>query len=115
VRRRWTPLRTTPRRPGARSGDFLGHDVMGVTGAAVGVDDAISQFSVGAPAVGVNGAAFAVHRGYVDSVEPGALDRQGSRLIPFDTYNLFYRDDLERTRLAPLRRLQQEVIPLAPP
>ena len=27
------------------------------------------------------------------------------RLIPFDTYNLFYRDDLERTRLAPLRNL----------
>jgi hypothetical protein len=26
------------------------------------------------------------------------------RLIPFDTYNLFYRDDLERTRLAPLRK-----------
>lgn len=26
------------------------------------------------------------------------------RLIPFDTYNLFYRDDLERTRLEPLRR-----------
>jgi uncharacterized radical SAM superfamily Fe-S cluster-containing enzyme len=25
------------------------------------------------------------------------------RLIPFDTYNLFYRDDLERTRLQPLR------------
>jgi hypothetical protein len=25
------------------------------------------------------------------------------RLIPFDTYNLFYRDDLERTRLGPLR------------
>lgn len=25
------------------------------------------------------------------------------RLIPFDTYNLFYRDDLEATRLAPLR------------
>jgi 7,8-dihydro-6-hydroxymethylpterin dimethyltransferase len=25
------------------------------------------------------------------------------RLIPFDTYNLFYRDDLERARLAPLR------------
>jgi hypothetical protein len=24
------------------------------------------------------------------------------RLIPFDTYNLFYRDDLERTRLAAL-------------
>ena len=28
------------------------------------------------------------------------------RLIPFDTYNLFYRDDLERTRLAPLRAQQ---------
>ena len=26
------------------------------------------------------------------------------RLIPFDTYNLFYRDDLEKTRLDPLRR-----------
>jgi len=26
------------------------------------------------------------------------------RIIPFDTYNLFYRDDLETTRLAPLRR-----------
>ena len=26
------------------------------------------------------------------------------RIIPFDTYNLFYRDDLERTRLDPLRR-----------
>ena len=25
------------------------------------------------------------------------------RLIPFDTYNLFYRDDLEKTRLSPLR------------
>ena len=25
------------------------------------------------------------------------------RLIPFDTYNLFYRDELERTRLGPLR------------
>ena len=25
------------------------------------------------------------------------------RLIPFDTYNLFYRDSLEKTRLAPLR------------
>jgi 7,8-dihydro-6-hydroxymethylpterin dimethyltransferase len=25
------------------------------------------------------------------------------RLIPFDTYNLFYRDDLEQTRLKPLR------------
>ena len=27
------------------------------------------------------------------------------RLIPFDTYNLFYRDDLERTRLDPLRAM----------
>jgi 7,8-dihydro-6-hydroxymethylpterin dimethyltransferase len=26
------------------------------------------------------------------------------RLIPFDTYNLFYRDDLEKTRLLPLRK-----------
>lgn len=26
------------------------------------------------------------------------------RLIPFDTYNLFYRDDLERSRLLPLRK-----------
>jgi len=29
------------------------------------------------------------------------------RLIPFDTYNLFYRDDLEQTRLAPLRREEE--------
>lgn len=28
----------------------------------------------------------------------------GERIIPFDTYNLFYRDDLERTILQPLRR-----------
>ena len=28
------------------------------------------------------------------------------RLIPFDTYNLFYRDNLEETRLAPLRAQQ---------
>jgi uncharacterized radical SAM superfamily Fe-S cluster-containing enzyme len=27
----------------------------------------------------------------------------GERLIPFDTYNMFYRDDLEHTRLGPLR------------
>lgn len=27
----------------------------------------------------------------------------GERIIPFDTYNLFYRDQLEFTRLAPLR------------
>ncbi len=29
------------------------------------------------------------------------------RLIPFDTYNLFYRGDLERTRLDPLRRFEE--------
>ena len=29
------------------------------------------------------------------------------RLIPFDTYNLFYRDNLESTRLAPLRSLEE--------
>jgi uncharacterized radical SAM superfamily Fe-S cluster-containing enzyme len=29
------------------------------------------------------------------------------RLIPFDTYNLFYRDQLEQTRLAPLRRASE--------
>jgi uncharacterized radical SAM superfamily Fe-S cluster-containing enzyme len=27
----------------------------------------------------------------------------GKRLIPFDTYNMFYRDELEKTRLQPLR------------
>jgi hypothetical protein len=26
------------------------------------------------------------------------------RMIPLDTYNLFYRGDLEKSRLAPLRR-----------
>jgi tetraether lipid synthase len=31
------------------------------------------------------------------------------RLIPFDTYNLFYRDALEQTRLAPLRRRAAEL------
>jgi len=29
------------------------------------------------------------------------------RLIPFDTYNLFYRDELERSRLATLREQSQ--------
>lgn len=32
------------------------------------------------------------------------------RLIPFDTYNLFYRDDLEQTRLIPLRQRSQAVL-----
>lgn len=32
------------------------------------------------------------------------------RLIPFDTYNLFYRDDLETTRLAPLRERAAAII-----
>ncbi len=31
------------------------------------------------------------------------------RLIPFDTYNMFYRDDLERTRLAPLRQRIEKI------
>ena len=30
------------------------------------------------------------------------------RLIPFDTYNIFYRDELEQTRLAPLRARAEE-------
>jgi uncharacterized radical SAM superfamily Fe-S cluster-containing enzyme len=34
----------------------------------------------------------------------------GKRLIPFDTYNLFYRGDLEATRLAGLRREEAAVI-----
>jgi len=33
------------------------------------------------------------------------------RLIPFDTYNLFYRDELERTRLGPLRGMST-LVPL---
>ena len=32
------------------------------------------------------------------------VDPRNLRIIPFDTYNLFYRDDLAETRLAPLRR-----------
>ncbi len=28
----------------------------------------------------------------------------GKRIVPFDTYNLFYRDDLEQRILEPLRR-----------
>jgi uncharacterized radical SAM superfamily Fe-S cluster-containing enzyme len=31
---------------------------------------------------------------------------EDGRMIPFDTYNLFYRDDLERTRLDPLRQIE---------
>ena len=35
------------------------------------------------------------------------------RLIPFDTYNLFYRDELEKTRLAPLRaRIEFALAPI---
>ena len=34
------------------------------------------------------------------------------RLIPFDTYNLFYRDRLEADRLAPLRRQAEGMVPL---
>jgi len=36
------------------------------------------------------------------------------RLIPFDTYNLFYRDDLERTRLEPLRGAGPQVLGFSP-
>ena len=32
------------------------------------------------------------------------------RLIPFDTFNLFYRDDLEQSRLAPLRQAAMAVL-----
>jgi 7,8-dihydro-6-hydroxymethylpterin dimethyltransferase len=32
------------------------------------------------------------------------------RLIPFDTYNLFYRDELETTRLQPLRQMHRGMI-----
>ncbi len=35
------------------------------------------------------------------------------RLIPFDTYNLFYRDTLERTRLAPLRQRAEGLVAVA--
>jgi uncharacterized radical SAM superfamily Fe-S cluster-containing enzyme len=34
------------------------------------------------------------------------------RLIPFDTYNLFYRDALEQTRLAPLRLAAESFVQL---
>ncbi|HEX4005530.1 MAG TPA: radical SAM protein [Acidobacteriaceae bacterium] len=33
----------------------------------------------------------------------------GKRLIPFDTFNMFYRDDLEKTRLTPLREMEMAV------
>jgi uncharacterized radical SAM superfamily Fe-S cluster-containing enzyme len=36
------------------------------------------------------------------------------RLIPFDTYNLFYRDDLERTRLGPLRASSPALLSISP-
>ena len=32
------------------------------------------------------------------------------RVIPFDTYNMFYRDQLEQTVLAPLRNRQETMI-----
>ena len=35
----------------------------------------------------------------------------GQRIIPFDTYNLFYRDDLEKTILQPIRR-EREGLPI---
>jgi uncharacterized radical SAM superfamily Fe-S cluster-containing enzyme len=36
----------------------------------------------------------------------------GKRIIPFDTYNVFYRDDLEQTVLAPLRREREARVPV---
>ena len=35
----------------------------------------------------------------------------GKRIIPFDTYNLFYRDDLEKTLLKPLRSERERRMP----
>ncbi len=37
-------------------------------------------------------------------ITPLVLPYTDGRLIPFDTYNLFYRDGLEESRLGPLRR-----------
>jgi hypothetical protein len=37
----------------------------------------------------------------------------GKRLIPFDTFNMFYRGELETTRLAGLRRMGEEVPAMA--
>jgi uncharacterized radical SAM superfamily Fe-S cluster-containing enzyme len=34
----------------------------------------------------------------------------GQRIVPFDTYNLFYRDELERTVLQPLRREREAML-----
>jgi uncharacterized radical SAM superfamily Fe-S cluster-containing enzyme len=34
----------------------------------------------------------------------------GKRLIPFDTFNMFYRGELEETRLAPLRRAEMGLL-----
>ena len=34
------------------------------------------------------------------------------RMIPFDTYNLFYRDELEQSRLAPIRQSIERGMPL---
>ncbi len=45
-----------------------------------------------------------VKKSCVHIVHPDA-----TRLIPFDTYNLFYRDELEQTRLAPLRERAEAV------
>lgn len=36
------------------------------------------------------------------------------RLIPFDTYNLFYRDDLEKTRLSSLRQEVEDLVRIQP-
>jgi hypothetical protein len=38
---------------------------------------------------------------------------EDGRLIPFDTYNLFHRDHLERDVLAPLRAVPPLITPIA--
>jgi hypothetical protein len=38
-----------------------------------------------------------------DELHDRNANPDGKRLIPFDTCNMFYRDDLEETRLRPLR------------
>src|SRR5215211_223152 len=49
---------------------------MWLMGAAVGIGDAIGELVDGEQAVGFEDAAFAVHPGRFDGVEPGALDGQ---------------------------------------
>jgi hypothetical protein len=43
------------------------------------------------------------------SRKPASIVHPDGCLIPLDTYNLFYRDQLEQTRLAPLRAYSMAV------